>query len=176
MHPILEMRCRCKGTFAVRKNWRLKRNSMQLNAHGRLHQCILVNAPRDDINESFGGGIDACLGNTWRSLIDLTWRMRTVYKFWRLPTMLQLPPPSTYALGERVGNVSRGVALVPASLMDFNDVRLPESNVCDLGFTFQCELEKTSHHKAEGYRVKIVVISINSDISLYWQNVWYFRL
>lgn len=73
-------------------------------------------------------------------------------------------PPSTYVLGERIGNVSQDVALVLASLMDFDDACLPESNAYDLGFTCQCELEETSHHKAEGYGGKTIVFSIYSDI------------
>ena len=73
-------------------------------------------------------------------------------------------PPSTYVLGERIGNVSREVALVLASLMDFDDACLPECNAYNLGFRFECIIEEDSHHKAEGYFVNIIVFSINSDI------------
>ena len=73
-------------------------------------------------------------------------------------------PPSTYVLGERIGNVSREVALVLASILDFEDVTLPECNVYDLGFRFQCVVDEDSHHKAEGYFVNIIVYSINSDV------------
>ena len=67
-------------------------------------------------------------------------------------------------LGERIGNVSREVALVLASLMDVENVSLPECNAYELGFRFQCQVEEDSHHKAEGYFVNIIVYSINSDI------------
>lgn len=70
-------------------------------------------------------------------------------------------PPSTYVLGERIGNVSREVALVLASLMDVENVSLPECNAYELGFRFQCQVEEDSHHKAEEY---ITVYSSNSDI------------
>ena len=72
-------------------------------------------------------------------------------------------PPSIYALGERIGNVSSEVTLVLASLMDFDDASLPECNVYNVGFRFQCILVTDSHHKAEGYDVNIIVLSINSD-------------
>ena len=72
-------------------------------------------------------------------------------------------PPSTYALGERISNVSREIALVLASSMDFDDASLPECNVYNVGFRFQCILVTNSHHKAEGYDVNIIVLSINSD-------------
>ena len=42
-------------------------------------------------------------------------------------------PPSTYALGERISNVSREIALVLASSMDFDDASLPECNVYNVG-------------------------------------------
>ena len=73
-------------------------------------------------------------------------------------------PPSTYALEERIGNVSREVALVLASLMGFDDASLPECNVYNVGFRFQCILVTDSHLKAEGYDVNIIVLSINSDL------------
>ena len=72
--------------------------------------------------------------------------------------------PSTYAPGERIGNVSREVALVLASFMDFDDVCLPECNVYNVGFKFQCILVNDSNHKAQGFDVNIVVLSINSDL------------
>lgn len=73
-------------------------------------------------------------------------------------------PPDTYVLGERIGNVSREVALVLAGLMDHQNVSLPECNAYDIGFRFQCIVDEDSHHKAAGYFVNIVVYSINSDI------------
>ena len=48
--------------------------------------------------------------------------------------------PSTYTLGIRIGTVSREVALVLASLIDFDEPSLPESKVYNVGFRFQCIL------------------------------------
>lgn len=73
-------------------------------------------------------------------------------------------PPSTYAPGERIGNVIREVALVLASFIDFDDACLPECNVYDVGFKFQCILVNNSNHRAQGFDVNIVIHSINSDL------------
>ena len=73
-------------------------------------------------------------------------------------------PPSTYALGERISNVSREIALVLASSMDFDDASLPECNVYNVGLKYQRILVDDSNHRAEGFDVNIVVFSINSDI------------
>ena len=47
--------------------------------------------------------------------------------------------------------------------MDFDDASLPECNIYNVGFRFQCILVTDFHHKAEGYDVDIIVLSINSD-------------
>ena len=165
MRAILEIRCRCKGAFALRRGLKVEKGTLcslnrdPPNAHGQLRKCIFVNAPQD--------------GSTWRHWRILEWYL--IFSYLSSVTdanCIQIlapidsapTPPSTYVLGERVGNVSREVSLVLASLMDFENINLPESNAYDLGFRFQCELEEISHHKAEGYCVKIIVYSINSDI------------
>ena len=51
-----------------------------------------------------------------------------------------------------------------ASFMDFDDACLPEYNVYNVGFKFQCILVNDSNHKAQGFDVNIVVLSINSDL------------
>ena len=51
-----------------------------------------------------------------------------------------------------------------ATFMNFDDASLPECNVYNVGFKFQCILVNDSNHRAEGFDVNIVVLSINSDL------------
>ena len=67
-------------------------------------------------------------------------------------------------LGERLGNVSREVAAVLADLMDVKNLLLDECNVYDVGFKFVCELAEDTNHKREGFLIRILVYSLNSDL------------
>ena len=72
--------------------------------------------------------------------------------------------PANYLLGERLGNVSREVAAVLADLMDIKNLLLDECNVYDVGFKFVCELVEDTNHKREGFLIRILVYSLNSDL------------
>ena len=71
--------------------------------------------------------------------------------------------PYSYDLGERIGNVSREVASVLASLMDEDDPNLPDCNIYDIGFKFQCVLLEDTTHRAEGCEISIIVLSDNGS-------------
>lgn len=77
------------------------------------------------------------------------------------PTDRESSPPSNYYLGEHVGNISREVASVLASVMDVDDSYLPLNNVYDAGFKFQCLLLEDSNHTSEGFAIKVIVLSVN---------------
>ena len=67
------------------------------------------------------------------------------------PSYIPSSPPSNYHLGERIGNLSRDVASVLATVMDAHDIV----------FQFQCVLLDDSNHKAEGYAIKVIILSDN---------------
>ena len=67
-------------------------------------------------------------------------------------------------MGERFGNVGLDVASVLSDRMDVKNLLLDESNVYDVGFRFVCELVEDTNHKREGFKIRILVYSLNSDL------------
>ena len=55
------------------------------------------------------------------------------------------------------------MASVLSDLMDIKSLSLDESNVYSVGFRFVCELVEDTKHKREGFKIRILVYSLNSD-------------
>ena len=72
-------------------------------------------------------------------------------------------PPANYIAGEQLCHVSRDVALVLSLLMDANHISLHELNEYGVGFIFKCVFSEDSNHREEGFRIEIIVHSLNSD-------------
>lgn len=72
-------------------------------------------------------------------------------------------PPANYIAGEQLCHVSRDVALILSLLMDATHNSLHELNEYGVGFIFKCVLSEDSNHREEGFRIEIIVHSLNSD-------------
>ena len=69
----------------------------------------------------------------------------------------------SYNPGERIGNLSRDVALVLAEFMDMPVLNLEECDNYELDFKFICTLIDDTNHKKEGFLINIQVYTNNSD-------------
>ena len=69
----------------------------------------------------------------------------------------------SYNPGERIGNLSRDVALVLAEFMDLPVLNLEVSNNYEIDFKFVCILLDDTNHKKEGFLILILVYTTNSD-------------
>ena len=72
--------------------------------------------------------------------------------------------PANFLAGERICHVSRDVALILSLFMDTPHVSLSESNEYGVGFEFKCLFVEDSSHREEGFRIEIVVYTMNSDL------------
>jgi hypothetical protein len=70
--------------------------------------------------------------------------------------------PARYVPGERIGNVDRDVAAYLKCYMDDDFDVLLASNCYKVGFYFTCILSEDTHHRGDGYFIKIIVRSNNS--------------
>ena len=73
--------------------------------------------------------------------------------------------PARYVPGERIGNVDRDVAAILKCYMDDDFDVLLASDSYNVGFYFSCILIEDTHHRGDGYLVKIIV---RSDNSILW--------
>ena len=48
-------------------------------------------------------------------------------------------------------------------MMDEQDLDLPDYNIYDVGFKFQCVLLDETIHRAEGSEINIIVLSVNNE-------------
>lgn len=71
--------------------------------------------------------------------------------------------PVSYNPGERIGNLSRDVALVLAEFMDMPVLNPEECNNYELDFKFVCTLLDDTNHKKEGFLIVIHLYTTNSD-------------
>lgn len=76
------------------------------------------------------------------------------------PILVELP--ARYVPGERIGNVEKNVAAFLQCFMDDDFDVLLECNCYKEGFYFTCILSEDTHHRAEGYLIRIIVRSNNS--------------
>ena len=65
--------------------------------------------------------------------------------------------------GERIGNVDRNVAVILSRFMDDDFDVLLECDCYETGFFFTCTLSEDSHHRRDGYQIKILIYSANND-------------
>ena len=170
MHPILEIRSRCRGKFALSKPLKVHEGTLcelrrnPLNEHGRLQLITIFSfawtAAIVDVSNfnvrwilwlcTHSNNIDA-LGTDSKCIQIIA------------PVDVASSLPYDYHLGERIGNVSHEVALVLASMMDEQDLDLPDYNIYDVGFKFQCVLLDETTHRAEGSEINIIVLSVNNE-------------
>ena len=143
MQPILEIRSRCKGTFVLRKSLKVQEGTLcdlrrnPLNEHGRL-QLILLHCFASTVEI-----VDVSIFSRHCILSPCTNANKHVV-LWTDTNCVQIIAPIdipsslpyNYHLGERIGNVSREVALVLASVMDADDLDLPDCNIYNVGFKF----------------------------------------
>lgn len=71
--------------------------------------------------------------------------------------------PANYLSGEQLCHVSRDVALVLSLFMDTPPMYINDLNEYGVGFYFKCVLLEDSNHREDGFRIKIIVHSVNSD-------------
>ena len=69
----------------------------------------------------------------------------------------------SYNPGERIGNLSRDVALVLAEFMDMPVLNLEECDNYELDFKFICTLIDDTNQKKEGFLINVQVYTNNSD-------------
>lgn len=71
--------------------------------------------------------------------------------------------PANFLSGEQLCHVSRDVALVLSLFMDAPPMPSNDLNEYGVDFYFECVLLEDSNHRKDGFRIEIVVRTVNSD-------------
>ena len=72
----------------------------------------------------------------------------------------EVPPPCA----ERIGNVAREEAAVLAAFMDNKLSDSLDDATYDVDYKFDCSLSEDLNHRAEGYKIKIILYSKKSGL------------
>jgi hypothetical protein len=75
----------------------------------------------------------------------------------------EVPPPDA----ERIGNVAREEAAILAEFMDNNLSDALDDATYSVDYKFDCSLSEDLNHKAEGYKIEIILYSKKSGL---WTN------
>ena len=71
--------------------------------------------------------------------------------------------PANFLSGEQLCHVSRDVALVLSFFMDAPPMQSNDLNEYGVDFYFECVLLEDSNHRKDGFRIEIVVRTVNSN-------------